>query len=196
MYSVDLEETRDGWHPGDFTLTDWRPELHTVLLRVSLGADGDKLVSYDVTTGRTREVAAPRLASTVGLAPDGSGVLMTSYRRSESRPARVAVLGWDGVRTWLTAHGDGSAITSADGTTLVTTYDREWWVTDLATRTTTAVATPGFCTPRRWIDDSVVATCTGSRLGSQLRLVDLDGTSSPLGIRHTPADLARAVRPS
>ena len=31
----------------------------------------------------------------------------------------------------------------------------------------------------------MVATCTGRRLGSQLRLVDLDGSSSPLGIRHT-----------
>lgn len=185
VYSVALQETRGGWHPGDFTLSDWRPELHTVLLRISLGADGDQLVSYDVTTGVTREVAAPRLASTVGLAPDGSGVLMTSYRRNESRGARVAVLGWDGVRTWLTAHGDGSAITSPDGTTLVTTYDRAWWVTDLATRTTTEVDTPGFCTPRRWSDGSVIATCSGPRLGSQLRLVDLDGSSSPLGIRHT-----------
>jgi hypothetical protein len=185
VYSVDLRETRAGWHVGDFLLADWRPELHTALLRVSLGADGDKLVSYDVTTGVTREVAAPRRASTVALAPDGSGVLMTTYRRTESRAARTAVLGWDGVQSRLPGHGDGPAITSIDGTTLVTTFDRQWWVTDLTTRTTMAFDTPGYCTPHRWADaDSVVASCS-TRRGSQLRRVDLDGTSAPLGVRHT-----------
>lgn len=184
VYRVDLAETRLGWHPGDFTLSDWRPELHTALLRVSLGADGDTLVSYDVTTGAVREMPAPRRASTVALAPDGSGVLLTTYS-TRRHQGLVGLARWDGVRTWLPAHGDGAAITSVDGSTLVTRDDRQWWVTDLADGTSAAVATRGFCTPHRWADaDSVVASC-GNRRGSQLRLVDLDGTSRPLGVRHT-----------
>ncbi len=184
VYSVAVEESRRGWYRGDFTLSDWRPELHTALLRVSLGADGDKLVAYDVTTGAMREVATPRRASTVALAPDGSGVLLTTYSAGRNG-GRVGHLGWDGTRTWFPASGDGSAITSADGHTLVTTEGQTWWVTDLAARTSVQVATRGYCTPHRWADaDSVVASC-GNRRGSQLRLIDLDGTSVPLGVRHT-----------
>ncbi len=62
---------------------------------------------------------------------------------------------------------------------------RRWWVIDPVARTSTSVDTPGDCRPQRWADaDSVVATCS-RRMASQLRLVHLDGTSSPLGIRHT-----------
>ena len=185
VYSVQVRESRRGWYLGDFLISDWRPEKHTALLRVSLGRDGDKLVSYDVTTGETHEVPAPRRGSTFALAPDGSGVLMTTYG-TQHRSGRVASLSWDGVRTSLPARADEDAITSVDGTTLVTSdRSRRWWITDLATRTSTVVDTPGSCKPRRWADaDSVVATCS-TRRGSQLRLVDLDGTSSPLGIRHS-----------
>lgn len=185
VYSVQVEESRLGWYLGDFLIADWRPELHTALLRVSLGKDGDKLVSYDVTTGAMREVPAPPRGSTFGLAPDGSGVLMTTYG-TQRRSGRVASLTWDGLRTLLPARADQAAITSIDGTTLVTSDRKDrWWVTDLATRTSTTFDTPGSCTPRRWLDaDSVVATCF-TRRGSQLRRVDLDGTSSPLGIRHS-----------
>lgn len=183
VYSVQVRESRRGWYLGDFLIADWRPEMHTALLRVSLGRDGDQLVSYDVTTGETHEMPAPRRGSTFALAPDGSGVLMTTYG-TEHRSGRVATVTWDGVRTSLPARGDGTALTSIDGTTLVTGDRDRWWVTDLAARTSTLIDTPGSCIPRRWADaDSVVATC-GTRRGSQLRLVDLDGTSSPLGIRH------------
>lgn len=183
VWTVALEERR-GWFPGDFLLSDWRPELHTALLRVSLGADGDTLVSYDVTTGALHEVPAPRRASTVALRPDGAGVLFTTYSR-QGGGRRVGMLDWDGVRTWLPATGDGSAITSIDGSTLVTTDGKSWWVTDLAARTSERVDTGSYCTPHRWADaDSVVATCSSGRKGSQLRRVDLDGTSAPLGIRH------------
>lgn len=184
VYSVQVRESRRGWYLGDFLIADWRPEMHTALLRVSLGRDGDQLVSYDVTTAETHEMPAPRRGSTFALAPDGSGVLMTTYG-TEHRSGRVATVTWDGVRTSLPARGDGTALTSIDGTTLVTGDRDRWWVTDLAARTSTVVDTPGSCIPRRWSDaDSVVATC-GTRRGSQLRLVDLDGTSSPLGIRHS-----------
>lgn len=184
VYSVQVRESRRGWYLGDFLIADWRPEMHTALLRVSLGRDGDQLVAYDVTTGGTHEMPAPRRGSTFALAPDGSGVLMTTYG-TEHRSGRVATVTWDGVRTSLPARGDGTALTSIDGTTLVTGDRDRWWVTDLAARTSTVVDTPGSCIPRRWSDaDSVVATC-GTRRGSQLRLVDLDGTSSPLGIRHS-----------
>ena len=184
VYSVQVEESSQGWFLGDFLIADWRPEMHTALLRVSLGQDGDKLVSYDVTTGEMQEVVAPRRGSTFGLAPDGSGVLMTAYG-TERRNGRVSTVTWDGVRRALPARGDGTALTSVDGTTLVTGDRSRWWVTDLTTRTSTAIDTPGLCTPRRWVDaDSVMATC-GTRRGSQLRQVDLDGTSSPLGVRHS-----------
>lgn len=183
VYTVAVAEDRDGFFPGDFTLVDWRPELHAALLRVSLGVEGEKVVSYDVTTGATREVALPRRASTVALDPDGSGLLLATYDAGR-RPGRVGTLRWDGTRHWLPAHDDGTPITSPDGRTLVTPYGEQWWVTDLATRTSTPVDVPGVCAPQRWDGDAVVATCNG-RLSSQLRLVRLDGTSTRLGVRHT-----------
>ena len=184
VYSVAIETSRRGYRKGYFALNDWRPELHTALLRVVLGRDGEKLVSYDLTTGALREMPAPPRAATVALSPDGSGVLFTTYP-SPQGPGRVGVVGWDGVKTWLPAKATGEAITSADGRTLVTVDKDRWWVTDLTARTSTSVATRGYCSPRRWADaDSVVASCSNRR-GSQLRLVDLDGSSAPLGIRHT-----------
>jgi hypothetical protein len=186
VYTVEVEESRRGWYRGDFVIADWRPELHTALLRVSLGADGDKLVSYDVTTGAMREVLPPRRATFVALDPDGSGVLMTTYATAV-RSGRAAKVSWDGVRTWLPARADAGAITSAVGPTLVTNQGvrQRWWITDLATGTATSIDTPGECQPRRWLDaDTVVATCNDRR-GSQLRQVDLDGSSSRMGIRHT-----------
>lgn len=185
VYSVDLVEGPADWFRGDFLLADWRPELHTALLRVSLGLGGDRLVSYDVTTGAMHEVAAPRRGSFFALDPDGSGVLMTTYA-TERRPGRVATLDWDGTRTWLPARSDGPAITSTDGRTLVTAAGSTWWVTDLAARTSVTVDMGSSCVPHRWLDaDSVVATCGRARW-SQLRRVDLDGTSAGLGIRHHP----------
>lgn len=184
VYEVGVAEDRDGFFPGDFSLADWRPELHTALLRVSQGRSGDQLVSYDVTTGATRSVAAPRRSSTVALDPDGSGVLLTTYPTGR-RAGRVGTLAWDGSRTWFRAMNDGSPITSVDGRTIVTPQGRRWWVTDLATATSRSFRAPAFCAPLRWADaDSVVAACN-DRKGSQLRIVDLDGTSSALGVRHT-----------
>lgn len=183
VYRIASSEDRDGFVPGDFSLVDWRPDLHAALLRVSLGVDGEKVVSYDVTTGTTREVVLPRRASTVALDPDGSGVLLATYD-SGRRPGRVGTLGWDGTRHWLPAQNDGTPITSPDGRTLVTPHGEQWWVTDLTTRTSTAVDVPGVCAPQRWAGDAVVATCNG-RLSSQLRLVRLDGTSTRLGVRHS-----------
>lgn len=184
VYSVSTSSNADGWYPGDFLLADWRPELHTALLRVSRGSHGDTLVAYDVTTGDVHQVDAPRRASTVALHPDGSGVLFTTYV-SDRGAGRVATLGWDGTRLWLPARAGGRAITSTDGRTLVTVDDRSWWVTDLATRASTSMATRDWCVPYRWLDaDTIVASCGGARW-SQLRAVDLDGTSRRLGLRHT-----------
>lgn len=191
VWSVDLEEGPPDVFRGDFLLADWRPELHTALLRV-LDRDGDSLVSYDVTTGAVRQVAAPRRGSFFALDPDGSGVLMATYP-TQHRPGRVATLGWDGTRTWLRARADAPAVTSVDGRTLVTAVGRRWWVTDLGTGSSTTIGTRGSCTPRRWLDaDSVVASC-GTARWSQLRRVDLDGTSARLGVRHT--ERTRAAGP-
>ncbi|WP_374456254.1 hypothetical protein [Nocardioides sp.] len=184
VYSVDLEEGPPDVYPGDFLIADWRPELHTALLRVMHGTERDTLVSYDVTTGAVHEVTAPRRGAFFALDPDGSGVLMATYPAGR-RPGRVAALDWDGTRTWLPARAEGPAITSADGRTLVTVAGRRWWVTDLVAGTSTTIDTRGSCTPRRWYDaDSVVASC-GTARWSQLRRVDLAGTSSRLGVRHT-----------
>jgi len=184
VWSTVVRATRRGERTGYFRLNDWRPELHTALLRVTHARSGDTLVSYDVVTGEQREVPAPLRAATVALSPDGSGVLFTTYPRPRSS-GRVGILGWDGATTWLPARGTGEAITSTDGRTLVTVDRERWWVTDLLTRTSTSVATRGYCAPQRWVDaDSVVASCSKGR-GSQLRRVDLAGTSGPLGVRHT-----------
>lgn len=184
VYSVSTRRVPGGWYPGDFVLADWRPELHTALLRVSRGSHGDTLLSYDVTTGTVHEVEAPERASTVALAPDGSGVLMTTYM-SNRGAGRVATLGWDGTRLWLPARADGRAITSIDGRTVVTVDDQRWWVVDLATRSSTTLELPSWCVPHRWLDaDTVVASC-GRAGWSQLRAVSLDGSSVRLGLRHT-----------
>ena len=184
VYSVSTRRVPDGWYPGDFVLADWRPELHTALLRVSRGSHGDTLVSYDVTTGTLRQVDAPRRAANVALAPDGSGVLMTTYM-GDRGAGRVATLGWDGTRSWLPARADGRAITSIDGRSLVTVDDQRWWVVDLATRSSRTLEMSSWCVPHRWLDaDTVVASCGRARW-SQLRAIDLDGTSVRLGVRHT-----------
>ncbi len=184
VFTVDLEEGPPDVYPGDFLIADWRPETHTALLRVLTGGDRDRLVSYDVTTGATHAIDPPRRGAFFALQPDGSGVLMGTYG-SGRRPGRVGTLDWDGTRTWLPARTEGSAITSADGRTLVTAAGRRWWVTDLAAGTSSVIDTRGSCIPRRWYDaDSVVATCGATRW-SQLRRVDLAGTSGALGIRHT-----------
>ena len=186
VYSVELEESRHGWFHGDFLIADWRPELHTALLRVSLGARGDKAVAYDVVTGATHEVTLPPGASTIGLDPDGSGILMTTYP-TERRSGRVVKQVWSGTTSGIPGWSDGAVLTSIDGRTLVSNEGsrKRWWIIDIAARTNTAISTPGDCQPRRWLDaDSVIATCSNRR-GSQLRRIDLDGTSSRLGIRHT-----------
>lgn len=187
VYTVAVEESRRGWYHGDFTLADWRPELHTALLRVSLGAQGDKAVAYDVVRGVTHEVVLPEQASTIGLAPDGGGVLLTTYP-TRSRSGRVVRQAWDGTTSGITGRSDGAAIASPDGTLLVTNEGaaERWWIVDPVARTSTSVDTPGDCRPHRWFDDgSLVATCSTGRVGSQLRRVALDGSWSPLGIRHT-----------
>ena len=192
VYSVELEEGPADWFLGDFLIADWRPELHTALLRVMRGLKTDLLVSYDVTTGAMQQVTAPRRGALFAIDPDGSGVLMTSYGTGR-RPGRVATRHWDGSRTRLPARSDGPAITSPDGHTLVTAAGRRWWVTDLAAGTSVAVDVGRSCVPHRWLDaDSVVATCSRAR-SSQLRGVDLDGRSVGLGVRHT--EKTRAAGP-
>ena len=116
------------------------PETHTALLRVLTGGDRDRLVWYDVTTGATHAIDPPRRGAFFALQPDGSGVLMGTYG-SGRRPGRVGTLDWDGTRTWLPARTEGSAITSADGRTLVTAAGRRWWVTDLAAGTSSVIDT-------------------------------------------------------
>jgi hypothetical protein len=194
VWSVGIRESRDGWFLGDFLLADWRPELHAALLRVSRGADTDLLVSYDVTTGATQQVVAPRRLSTVALDPDGSGVLFTTYP-GQRRPGIASALTWAGERSDFRARADGAAITSTDGLILVTddSEGRKWWITDLTTGTSRSVGTPGACRPHRWLDaDSVLATCS-TRRASQLLRVDLDGASARMGLRHT--ERTRAAGP-
>ena len=194
VWSVALEQSPTGWFAGDFTLADWRPEMHTALLRVSLGSRGDKAVSYNVTTGESDEVKLPPGASTIGLNPDGSGILMTTYP-TRSRSGRVVKQVWAGTTSGIPGWSDGAALSSIDGRTLVSNEGSTttWWIIDTAARTNTSIATPGECRPQRWVDaDSVVATCSNRR-GSQLRQIDLDGTSSPLGIRHTEKTRATGV---
>lgn len=194
VWSVEVREDPDGWFHGDFVLADWRPELHTALIRVSRGAATDLAVAYDVVTGAVREVPLPRQASTVGIDPTGRGVLMTTWP-TQRRPGRVALLSWAGVRSGVSGRSDGAAIASPDGRTLVSSAGsaKRWWVIDPVARTSTSVPTPGDCRPVRWLDDGrVLAGCTaGRRAGTQqLRAVALDGSSAALGVRHRgePAD--------
>lgn len=184
VYSVDIAEDDRGWFAGDFTLADWRPESHTALLRLAR-RQGDRAVAYDVTTGTQRTVTLPQRAATVGLMPDGSGALITTFP-SERRAGRVAVLTWDGVKTFLPARSDSLSLTSTDGRTLVTSESdkHRMWVVDLTTRTSRRIDTRQGCTPRRWWDaTSVVATCI-NRWGSRLMRIGLDGPREPLAIRH------------
>ncbi|NYE35231.1 hypothetical protein F4692_000335 [Nocardioides cavernae] len=194
VWSVDVHEDRDGWFRGDFVLADWRPELHTALLRVSRGPETDLAVAYDVVTGSAREVPLPRQASTVGLDPTGRGVLMSTWP-AQRRAGRVALLSWAGVRTGIPGRSDNSAIASPDGGTLVTSEGGagRWWVVDPVARTSSSVATPGDCRPVRWLEDGrVLAGCISGKRAEvqQLRAIALDGRSTRLGARHRgePAD--------
>lgn len=186
VYSLAPRATTPGAQPRDtFTLADWRPEMHTALLRVSRGQVRDGAVAYDVVTGASREVTLPKRAISVGLNPDGTGVVMTTYA-DERRPGTIWTLTWEGVRTRLPGSSGGAAITSTDGKTTVTgaAHSRQWWVIDLAARTGSQLDPPGSCDFIRWLDaDSVLSSCY-KRGVNQLRSVNLDGTSVPLGVRH------------
>lgn len=185
LWSEDVVEDRRGWFAGDFLLADWRPESHTALLRFPRPRGGDRVVAYDVVTGERRSVRLPQRASAVGLHPDGTGVIMAMFP-GPRRAGRVATLTWGGAREGLPARSDLPAITSQDGRTLVTVESAKhrMWVVDLVTRTSRRVDLGQGCVPRRWWDDTtLVATCLNDR-GSRLMRVGLDGTRSPLGIRH------------
>jgi hypothetical protein len=184
VYDVRVRRDRAGWQVGDFRLADWRPEMHTALLRVSSGAEVEKAVSYDVVTGETHEVVLQSNTNTVGLSPDGTGVLLTTFAR-KSRPGRVVRHTWAGTTSGIPADADGVALASVDGRLLITRNDDGWALTDHVARTSTTMPTRGSCTPLRWMDaDAVMASCR-IRQGSQLRRMGLDGTSSALGVRHS-----------
>ena len=173
---------------GDFHLADWRPEMHTALLRVVRGhAVPDQLVAYDVTSGETRTTTMPRRGLSAGLDPTGEGVLLALSGRGPR--GRLLARGWDGTTTRLPGTTGGAPITSVDGRTLVTGAGerRTWWIIDLVRRRGSELEPPGGCDPVRWLDaDSVVASCytEGDDSGNQLMAVHLDGTSTPLGTYH------------
>ena len=183
VWAVDLAE--DGELARDFDLADWRPDLHTALLR-SAGDDGrDHVVAYDVTTGRTQELRLPRRAISAALDPDGTGILMTLYGRDPR--ARTVAQTWDGERTRLPGTG-GHPMTSVDGRTLVTPAAERhaWSIVDLRRRTATDLPVPGFCGPIRWLDDdSVLTSCYADGVNT-LRSVHLRGGSTVLGPTHRP----------
>jgi hypothetical protein len=186
VWSTDVRENSQGWFDGDFTLVDWSPVTHTALLRVYGPNGGSRAVSYDVTTGEEHVVRLPQDVASVGLAPDGTGVVTVGYPTRPRRGGRLGVLGWDGATTTLPGRADQPSLTSPDGTTLVTSEStrHRWWVVDLVARTASRVETVEGCLPRRWYDaTSVVATCLGPR-GSRLFRIDLDGSRTPLAVRH------------
>ncbi|RYB88714.1 hypothetical protein EUA06_19675 [Nocardioides glacieisoli] len=183
VWSVDLAD--DGEFARDFDLADWRPELHTALLR-SAGDDGrDRVVAYHVTTGRTRDLRLPRRAISAALDPDGTGILMTLSGRDPT--SRTVSQTWGGRRTRLPGTG-GHPMTSVDGRILVTpTAERHAWsIVDLRRRMAKDLLVPGFCSPIRWLDhDSVLTSCYADAVNT-LRSVHLGGGSTVLGPTHRP----------
>ncbi len=174
----------DGYVAGDFVLADWRPELHTALVRVTRdGHAYDTVVSYDLTTGATHEVGLPRRAISAALDPDGTGLLMTLYGKGPA--ARTVAQDWDGARTRLPGTG-GYPMTSVDGRTLVSPAGerRDWSIVDLEQRTATELTPPGTCSPIRWLDEDSVLTSCYADGGNTLRAVHLDGGSTVLGPFH------------
>ncbi len=206
VYTVAVEESRRGWYHGDFTLADWRPELHTALLRVSLGAqrrhagrvrrrDRRHARGAGPASGRARRARPGRRRCP----PDDLPRRGAGPAASSGRPTGTAR------RPWLTGRSDGAAITSPDGTQLVTTRARpSAGGSSTSWRAPAPPSTPpATAAPHRWFDDdSVVATCSTGRVGSQLRRVALDGSSVTAG--HPPhrcgprgrcPDLRRRRRP-
>jgi hypothetical protein len=192
VWSVALTED-DGYLPGDFELADWRPDLHTALLRVQRGGPvPDRVVSYDLVTGGTHEVTLPRKAISAALDPDGTGILMTLYGKGPA--GRIVAQGWDGERTRLPGTTGGRPLTSVDGRTLVSPAgDRtDWWVVDLPRHEARTISPPGSCDPIRWLDDDRVLASCYAEGGNRLTSVDLHGGSARLGPLH-PIDDAGTV---
>lgn len=190
-----VEHTEEGGHrAGDFALSDWRPDLHTALLRVQRGGPvPDLVVSYDVTTGETHEVVLPRKAVGAGLQPDGTGVLMTLYATGpQSRPV---ARDWDGSTTRLHGAASSVSIVSPDGRRVVSPAGvplGRWWVVDLTANRARSVDVPGTCSQIRWLDDDHILSSCYARGGNQLVAVGLDGSSRRVGPFH-PIDNAGRV---
>ena len=155
-----------------------------MLLRVVARREGDTLVSYDVTTGalaRCRPHRAPHRRAE----PGRLGCPLHDLRHREAprsrRDARV------GRREDLAA-GDGRRLRDHLRRRPHPGHDRPATVVghrpggprqraSFDTRGTASRAAGS--TPTRWSP-----LCSNRAHGSQLRRVDLDGTSRPLGIRH------------
>jgi hypothetical protein len=185
VWSVALAADESSTYPGDVTLADWRPDLHTALVQVQRrGFVPDRVVAYDVTTGETHAMVLPKAAYAAGLQPDGTGILLGLY---ETGPHGALVArDWDGTTTRLPADTGGAPLTSVDGRTLVTPARGRpaWWVVDLAQRGRVELDLPGFCDPIRWLGpDRILAGCY-ARGGNRLWSVGLDGRSTIVGPFH------------
>jgi len=186
VYSVRARFDNQYWIRGDFTLVDWQPATYTALLRV-YGANGrSTAVSYNVTTGESHSLRLRGSDASLGLSPDGTGVVVSAYPSGARRGGEMSTVSWAGDRARLAGRSDFPSLGSPDGTLLVSSEStrERWWVADIATRTATSFDTGQSCIPQRWYDaTSVVATCF-NRWGSQLKRIGPDGSREPLGMRH------------
>ena len=179
--------SRRGWYHGDFTLADWRPELHTALLRVSRARRATRLVAYDVATGARTRSCSPSSASTIGLAPDGARCPPDDVPDAEPvRSRRPAGLGRHDVRDHRrgpTARPSRRRTARCSSPTRArrALVDRRPRGAHEHLRRHPRRLPPPPLVRRRLVGRDL----QHRRVGSQLRRVALDGSWSPLGIRHT-----------
>ena len=192
VWSTALAEL-DDTYPGEFWLADWRPDLHTALLRIRRGRTvPDRVVAYDLTTGAMQSLVLPGRATSAGLAPDGTGVLVALYGTGPA--GRLVRQTWSGERVRLPGSTGGAPLLSADGRTLVSPAGdvADWWVIDLTTDAARRLTPPGTCDPIRWLDDEHVLASCFARGGNTLTSVGLDGASTALGVLHRVVGAGRA----
>ena len=123
------------------------------------------------------------------LDPDGSGVLVTTWKRRSIDTLVLDRISWAGTRTRLRDGVNGSVTAGRDGTVITGSgKGRRQYVLSTADGSVVGtIRSQGYCNPVRWWDAGRLLEWCGNR--GDLFLVDpAAGTSTPLTSEHGRGD--------